>query len=252
MALVKEDKLNRLLKEEIPHGLYFSSWLTANGWSNQLVKSYCENGWLERLCRGVYFRKEDTPQAYAAMSCNLMQVGNNLHIAAHSALELRGYMHFVPMGRPRLMVALHGDYEAQWLKKDIFDYSIVPVRMEAYSHETETFEYQELVLPASSVEQAFAECLQLAPKHYSYMDLYYLMEMLNTLRPKIVEQVLLNSNQRVKRMYMYMAEKARHMWVDDIDLTKIELTNSPLCVTVGGTFINKYKITIPTELVEHE
>lgn len=252
MVLVKDSKLNKLLTEGIPHGLYFSSWLTANGWSNQLVKSYCENGWLERLCRGVYFRKGDNLQAYAAMSCNLTQVGKNLHIAAHSALELHRYMHYVPMGKPRLMVALHGNYEAQWLKMDIFDFTIVPVRMDAYSNETETFGYQELELPVSSAEQAFAECLQLAPKHYSYMDLYYLMEMLNTLRPKKVEQVLQNSSQRVKRLYLYMAEKAKHIWVEDIDLTKIGLTGSPLSVTAGGTFVNKYKMTIPTELVEYE
>jgi len=253
MALAEQDKLNKLLTIGVPHGLYFSEWLTANGWSNQLVQCYCQNGWLERLCRGVFIRKGDSPQAYAALDCYRRQVGADMHIAAHSALELHGYMHFVPMGKPRMMVALHGSYEAQWLKMDVYDRQLVSVRMDAFSLETETFRYQELELPVSSAEQAFAECLQLAPKHYSYMDLYLLMEMLTTLRPWVVEDVLVQSNnQRVKRMFLYMAEKAGHAWVEDINVEKIGLTQSPLRVTAGGTFINKYKITIPTELADYE
>lgn len=181
MALVEQDKLNKLLSAGVAHGLYFSEWLSANGWSNQLVQCYCQSGWLERLCRGVFVRKGDHPQAYAAFDCYRRQVGSDLHIAAHSALELHGYMHFVPMGKPRLMVALHGNYEAQWLKMDVYDRQLVSVRMGAFSQVAETLRYQELELPVSSPEQAFAECLQLAPKYYSYMDLYLLMEILPSL-----------------------------------------------------------------------
>lgn len=253
MALLVQEKLNKLLSYGVPHGLYFSGWLTANGWSNQLVQCYCENGWLERLCRGVFVRKGDVPQAYAALHSYRRQLGMGLHVAGHSALELHGYMHFVPMGKPRLMVALHGSYEAQWLKMDVYDRYFVSVRMDAFSTDTDIYRYQELELPASSAEQAFAECLQLAPKYYSYMDLYLLMEQLTVLRPKVVEQVLAQSkNQRVKRLYLYMAEKAGHVWVEDVDVKKVGLTQSPLRIKAGGTFVNKYKMTIPTELAEYE
>lgn len=251
--MAEQDKLNKLLSFCLPHGVCFSEWLSANGWSNQLVQCYCDNGWFERLCRGVIFRKGDTPQAYAAIASYKKQIRDGLHIAANSALELHGYMHFVPMGKPRLIVALHNTYTPQWLRLDAFDRHIVPVYMKDFCNPPETIHEYELELPVSSAEQAFAECLQLAPTYNSYMDLYLLMELLTVLRPREVEQVLRRvDNQRVKRMYLYMAEKAGHAWFEDIDISNVGLTDSPLRIEAGGTFINKYKITIPTELAHYE
>ncbi len=43
-------------------------------------------------------------------------------------------------------------------------------------------------LPVSTPEQAFLECLLLAPQQYSYMDLYYIMEQLTTLRPEMLQR----------------------------------------------------------------
>jgi len=253
MALLEQNRLNNLLSLGIPHGVFFSGWLTDNGWSRQLVKCYCDNGWLERLCRGVVYRKGDWLGAYPVLASYLKQMGNGLHIAAHSALELHGFMHFVPMGEPRVIVVLHKDYEAQWLKLDAYDRSFVPVRMNAFSDTSDSMTYDELVLPVSSPEQAFAECLMLAPKHYGYMDLFLLMEQLTTMRPDVVTDVLRKvDNQRVQRLYLYMAEKAGHVWMEDVDTDKIGLTSSPLMVEKGGSFVNKYKMTIPTELYEYE
>lgn len=237
----------------IPHGVFFSGWLSQSGWSNQLVKCYCDNGWLERLCRGVVFRKGDTLRAYAVMASYRRQLGEGMHIAGHSALELHGYMHFVPMGKSRVMVALHSNYEAQWLRMDAYDRTFVPVRMEAFCQPVEGVEYGEMELSVASPEQAFAECLLLAPRHYGYLDLYLLMEQLTTLRPEVVTGVLERvGNQRVKRLYLYMAEKAKHVWLEDVDRERAGLTDSPLSVEKGGTFVNRYKMTIPTEVVEYE
>lgn len=253
VALVGQDKLNRLLSQGVPHGAWFSGWLSRNGWSNQLVKCYCDNGWLERLCRGVVYRKGDTMWAYPMLASYLKQDGENLHVAAHSALELHGYMHFVPMGKPRVMVALHEDYEPVWLKMDAYDRSFVPVRMDAFRNTADRLAVGELELQVSSPEQAFAECLLLAPRHYGYMDLFLLMEQLTVLRPDKVTEVLRKvDNQRVRRLYLYMAEKAGHVWLEDVDVEAIGLTTSPLTVVRGGSFVNRYKMTIPTELYEYE
>ena len=53
------------------------------------------------------------------------------------------------------------------------------------------------------------ECLLLAPTQYDYMDLYYIMEQLTSLRVDVVQNLLENvKNFRVKRLFLYMAEKA--------------------------------------------
>ena len=85
------------------------------------------------------------------------------------------------------------------------------------------------------------------------MDLFLLMEQLTALRPDKVTEVLEKvENQRVRRMYLYMAEKAGHVWLEDVDVEAVGLTASPLTVERGGSFVNKYKMTIPTELFEYE
>ena len=112
---------------------------------------------------------------------------------------------------------------------------------------------RKLDLLISAPEQAFLECILLAPNQYSYMDLYYIMEQLTTLRPEIV-QILLETtkNFRVKRLFLYMAEKAGHYWFDMMDMHKIDLGISKLQLVESGAYIKKYRITIPKELKEYE
>ena len=79
----------------------------------------------------------------------------------------------------------------------------------------------EVDLLVSTPEQAFLECLLLAPQQYSYMDLFYMMEQLTTLRPEMLQQLLeTTKNLKVKRMFLYMAEKAGHYWFEALDTSK--------------------------------
>ena len=76
------------------------------------------------------------------------------------------------------------------------------------------------------------ECLHLAPQYYDITDLYYVMEMLSILPPKNVQRLLEGCRSvKVKRLFLFMAEKARHAWFDK-----------------GGVYDKKYQITIPAEL----
>ena len=86
----------------------------------------------------------------------------------------------------------------------------------------------------SAPERAFMECLLLAPADYSFMNSFYIMEMLTTLRPKMVQPLLENcSSVKVKRMFLYMAEKAGHQWFKALNLENDE------CFAIhGGTAIN--------------
>ncbi len=95
-------------------------------------------------------------------------------------------------------------------------------------------------------EQAFMECLLLVPSQYDYMDLYYIMEQLTSLRPEVAQRLLEEGNNlRVKRMFLYMAEKAGYYWYEMLNVDKIDLGTSKLQLTNNGTYINQYKITVP-------
>ncbi|MDD2437847.1 MAG: type IV toxin-antitoxin system AbiEi family antitoxin domain-containing protein [Massilibacteroides sp.] len=255
MSIEKVNKLNRLLQKSNLGGLYFSAWLKENGYSDQLLKKYRDSGWLTTLAKGVMIRTGDKLRSFSVLESYNEQLKKNFHIAAHSALELSGFNHYVPMGKPLLIIG-HPKQEPvpAWMLEGDFDRSL-----KFFS--TGTFPKPQLVpfnveyphLQASVPEQAFLECLLLAPKKYSYMDLYYIMEQLTTLRPLVLQPLLENTdNLKVKRMFLFMAEKAGHYWFHSLDTGKLDLGSAKHQLVENGVYVSKYKITVPKELYEYE
>ena len=230
MAIETKSKINSLLMNILPGGIIFSEGLKKQGYSDQLMKQYRKSGWLTSLSKGVMYRR------------------------AHSALELSGYYHYVPMGKPQLMVASDEPRTPQWAKSDLFDMTIEFFTTSAFGLiQKQAIKQNNYTVQASSPELAFMECLLLAPNRYSFMDLYYIMEQLTALRPAKVQQLLeTTNNMTVKRMFLYMAEKANYPWYQAIDVGRINLGTSKIQLCKGGVYVSKYKITIPKELAEYE
>lgn len=85
------------------------------------------------------------------------------------------------------------------------------------------------------------------------MDVYYLMEMLTTLRPTLVQQLLENcTSVKVKRLFLYMADKSGHRWFSKLDVSKISLGSGTRSISKGGVKNAKYNIVIPKELADYE
>ena len=79
------------------------------------------------------------------------------------------------------------------------------------------------------------------------------MEGLTTLRPKLLQQLLeACTSQKVKRLFLYMAEKAGHPWFKALRLDSIEIGTSRLMAVPTGKYIAKYNMTIPKELAVYE
>ncbi|HZK27757.1 MAG TPA: type IV toxin-antitoxin system AbiEi family antitoxin domain-containing protein [Thermoclostridium sp.] len=255
MSIDNSNKINQLLKLGTRNGLFFSKWLKEKGYSDQLIKKYRNSGWLTSLANGVMFRTGESLSAYAALQCYNQQLGKEFRIAAHSALELVGFNHYVPMGKPLLMVAYSSKQNTPvWMQSEVFDKTIKTFSTDTFSVPQVTIiQKDELELLISTPEQAFLECLLLAPQQYNYMDLYYIMEQLTTLRSEVIQNLLeTTKNLRVKRMLLYMAEKAGHFWFDVLDTSSFNLGTSKLQLVKGGVFIAKYKITVPKELYEYD
>lgn len=255
MSIEKGNKINQLLQQGVKGGLYFSSWLKENGYSDQLLKQYKLSGWFSSLANGVSYRTGDSINSFAAFACYNKQVGKSFYIGAHSALELFGFNHYVPMGKPLLMIG-HSSKEkiSAWMKLDIFEHSLKFFSTEMFLQpQTTQIKVADVEITASVPEQAFLECLGLAPMQYSYMDLFYIMEQLTSLRPEIVQALLENTtNIKVKRLFLYMAKKAEHYWFKELNLSKIELGTGKQQLTQKGVFVSEFKITIPQELFEYE
>lgn len=255
MSIVTGTKINQLLLNTDQSGLVFASWLKSQGYSVQLQKRYRDSGWFTALTQGVMYRTGNSLSAFSALStCNL-QTGSQYRIAAHTALEYAGYNHYVPMGKPVLQVALtQSRNRPAWMIDDMFDMSFRPFYTEIFPI-PEVIQKNEPhgILYISSPEQAFLECLLLAPRFYDYVDLYHIMEQLTTLRSDVVQRLLeTTKNFSIKRMFLYMAEKAGHDWCKELDLEKINIGTSKIQLIQDGAYISKYKITVPKELNSYE
>jgi len=105
---------------------------------------------------------------------------------------------------------------------------------------------------ASGVARALMECLYLAPEHFELVEAYQIMEGLTTLRPTVVQRLLQECRSvKVKRLFLFMAEKAGHPWLRHLDLdpAKIGMGRGKRHLTQGGAYVPKYGITVPRELV---
>lgn len=55
---------------------------------------------------------------------------------------------------------------------------------------------------------------------------------------------------KVKRLFLYMAEKSNHQWFQFLKTDEINIGTGNRMVTEKGVYISKYLISIPTELAE--
>ena len=177
------------------------------------------------------------------------------HIGAATALELKGYSHYITMGKPTAVVfsPLRPSLP-QWLMDTELDMNLVTVSSKVLGNAgVERMDYQGQTLSLSSPERAIMECLLLFPSRYDLMDVYYLMEMLTSLRASLVQQLLEEcTSVKIKRTFLYMAEKAHHRWFDKLDLSRISLGSGARSLMKGGVNIPAYNIVIPKELVDYE
>ena len=92
------------------------------------------------------------------------------------------------------------------------------------------------------------EMLYLVPGKVSFEESFLIMESLVTLRPEIVQNLLeICRFVKVKRLFMYMAEKHRHPWVEKLDLSQIDFGKGKRRIVSGGELNSKYNITVPRE-----
>lgn len=244
--------------ELAPHdSVLFSSWLSAHGLDARSQYAYMKSGWLMRITKGVYKMQGTTPTLLAALSSYNTQLGKHCIVGAFTALQLRGYAHYLPMGRPKAYLFTDRKNKLpSWIANGDWDMSVKYMTTSFLGDGllgVEPMPIEQYDLLVSSPERAILECLYLPDATSSLLDTYYIMEGLTTLRPKLVQTLLETcTSLKVKRLFLYMAEKANHPWYKTLDLDHISLGTSRLMISPTGKYINKYNMTIPKELAEYE
>lgn len=247
-------KIKQILDELGTDTLLFASWLTAKGVTGKEQASYVQSGWLERVSHGVYQVAGMNVSLFGAISAYNSQLGKQCTVGAETALELRGYMHYVPMGKPLAFIftAPHHELPSWFLAREwnrTLRYHTSSLFGTEGLEEMETDGHKLLV---SCPERAILECLNRPHATTSLLDTYYLMELLTPLRPKVLQQLLEKcSSVKAKRLFLYMAEKADHPWWKALDTSRIDIGSGRRMIVPKGKFVSKYNITIPTDLYNY-
>ncbi len=234
--------------------LLLAPWLEALGISRDLQAFYLKSGWLAPVARGAYARpNEDVPWEGAVFALQ-SQVALPVHAGALTALAKLGQTHYLRGGRERvfLFTSARANVPAWLLKTDWgqpMEYirtSMLPDGIGLEMNDERTFG-----ITISGAERAIMECLYLAPDDVDLLECYQIMEGLTNLRPKLVQTLLEKcSSIKVKRLFLYMADKAGHAWMSFVDTSRIALGSGDRKIGAGGAYIRKYGLSVPKTLTE--
>jgi hypothetical protein len=248
-------KINKLLSTQPQGTVLLSSWLAQQGYSYDLQQRYKKSNWLHSIGVGALVRANEKVSYEGAVYALQHQANLSIHLGAKTALSILGKAHYLEL-KPTKVVLFGGAKERlpAWFKKynwgtkiQYYESSFLPKDLGLIDVERKSFS-----IKVSGAARAIMECLYLAPKDQDLIECYELMEGLNNLSPKQV-QTLLESCQsfKVNRLFLYMAEKAKHTWVDYLDKEKIDLGTGKRSIVKKGAFVHKYGITVPKELEVH-
>lgn len=256
ISLEKKQKINQLLNSQPSGVVYLSSWLTENGFSTQLLNRYKKSNWLYSIGTGAWMRVGEKPIYRGAIYALQQQCKLSIHPGGKSALSLLGKAHYLELSTKQIIL-FGGSKEKlpAWFTKhnwgvkiNYFSSSFLPS-----GAGLQTLEQNDFSLQISNPVRALLECLYLAPKKQKLLECYEIMEGLNNLRPKQVQDLLEQCTSiKVKRLFLYMAEKSNHDWFKYINVEKIDTGKGKRSLVKDGVYIAKYSITVPKALAEYK
>ncbi len=256
MDTKKTSKINLLLQSQPQAVVFTSSWMSQNGFSLDLQRQYRKSNWFESIGSGAMVRKGDEVTVEGALYAIQQQLQLRVHIGARSALELQGKAHSLTMQKKYHLFGPLKEQLPKWFKDNSnwterFEYNKTDFLPKAAG--LVDIDFKGFKLKVSSTIRAILECLYFVPKKESIEECYNIMEGLNNLRPDQVQNLLEKCNSvKVKRLFLYMADKAGHPWLKYLNLNNIDLGKGKRSLVSNGVYNAKYQLVLPKEFEKNE
>lgn len=256
MSTYIQTKINHLLSSQPPGAVLLATWLTKQGYSPDLQKRYRKSHWLSAIGTGAMARTGDEVGYEGAIYAMQTQADMTIHPGGRTALALQGKAHYLELAaRKVILFGVAREKLPSWFQKHDWGLTIsyhatsfLPPDLGMVDVEIKTFS-----IKVSSPARALMECLYLAPEEQELMECFELMEGLNNVRPQLVQSLLEQCQSvKVKRLFMYMAEKAGHEWVQYLNLKKVDFGSGKRSIVENGVYVAKYQITMPREFDEQK
>ncbi|MEO6283060.1 MAG: type IV toxin-antitoxin system AbiEi family antitoxin [Dyadobacter sp.] len=255
MSLLNNIKIKNLLENWLPGHVATSAWLKEMGVSRQLVQRYQQSGWVEAIGVGAYKRPKEFVGWYGAVASLQKQLSLDVHVGGPTAFSVRGGGHYLRLGKePIFLFSVLNEHLPKWFTDFNWGNPIHHLRTSTFPVDVGVGSYNHLniELKVSAPELAILECLYISPKAFDLLECYQILEGQQTLRPELMQQLLVEcSSVRVKRLFLYMAQKAKLPVMKYLDLEKIDLGTGDRSIVKQGVYNSKFRISIPKELVDY-
>ena len=256
MDMKKRTKINELITNWIPGAVYSVKWLKENGYTYSNLQIYKKSGWVKAIGAGALVKSGDEVEWTGAVWALQEQLKLPLHVGGKTAIEQAGSAQYLTLDKERVfLIADPKTKLPTWFKNKKWDAEIVFLQSSLFDESLKALsiaeqgltsvEFGRLKIVYSSRERAMLEYLDQVPERHSFTEAHEIMENLLTLRPKLVQTLLVHCKSvKAKRLFLAMADRVNHPWFKKIDLSKIDLGSGSRQLVSGGEFDSKYKITI--------
>jgi hypothetical protein len=245
-------KLNVLLSEWPKGAVVTLSLLKGRGYSRQLIDKYKLSRWITPVGKGAYQRYQDDIDWFGGLY-GLQSAGCKVHVGAKTAMELQGLAHYLAPKLPRcFLFSPTGSRLPKWFSDYDWDLEVIYKTTNLFPGVEDLsfteYSYKEFTIHISAPERAGLEMMYHIPEKQGFNEAYRIMENLATLRPELVQKLLLACRSvKVKRLFMYMAEKIGHDWLEELHPDKIDFGSGKRVIVKNGILDKKYQITVEAE-----
>lgn len=275
MSDQKLGKLNQLLSWLPDDGVVDAATLEMKGYTSNLRHKYVAANWLASPVRGVFVRPgaELTWESVVFSLQTLM--GKDILVVGRTALELKGYSHYLELSGPRRIRLGVDESLPGWLKtlplEDVQFESRRPDRLfgadnikavlsdrshilkfNAPSLDVEPYDWGRAGRPLfiSTLERSVLELLETVPSDETFHRADRVFEGLTSIRPRRMQSLLERCESvKTKRLFFFFARRHQHYWLKHLDEATINLGTGKRSIAKDGVLDGRYQITVPAELV---
>jgi len=255
------------LINEIPLGFIVdSAWFTLRGIATKSIHHYVQQGWIERVVRGVYRRplpargngnNRDLPWQTVLLSLQHL-MGYNVHLGAHGALDINGSSKYAEFGdsqhvhfyghAPSWIRHLHANRKIIIHNATMFNNSPLGIIEHAeiyYSHDwaEETWQW---AFNVSRPERAILELIDMLPNKTTFEYVKHFFNWLDWIKPDLMMDLLkICRSAKVKRLFFVYMELFRPEWMKDLNPHQIDFGKGHRSLVPNGIFDSTYHVSFP-------
>ena len=247
MSSIKNTNIKNVLKNHPHNTILTAQGLLNQGVSRDLQRSAVRSGWFTRIGHGAYTVLDEPVDLDGALYTLQRELDLKIHQGGFSVLhEKYGKTHNIPISRHKQLFSYRGERIPTWFKEkygdsyDLVKTSFLPPAVGLIDYENMNF-----TVRISSIERAVLEMLYLTPSAHTLHESYQILELITVIKPELMMELLeCCSSIKVKRLFLYMAERLDFPWFRRIGISKIDLGSGVREISKGGQYDKKYGIVI--------